>query len=144
MKVFFDTSVLVAAVLAEHPHHARALPAIRSTLSSRNEACIAAHALAETYAVLTTLPVSPRIGPEAAQKLVAENLVGQFEVVALTAREYERLIRSLPERGAMGGAVYDVLQLECAIKAAADRIYTFNVSDFRRLAPGLADHITAP
>ena len=144
MKLFFDTSVLVASVVSEHPHHARALPVIRSALSSRNEGCIAAHALAETYAVLTTLPVSPRIAPEAAQKLVAENLVGRFEVVALSAREYERLIGSLPERGAIGGSVYDVIHLECASKAAADRIYTFNVADFRRLAPTMADRIAAP
>jgi predicted nucleic acid-binding protein len=29
MKVFFDTSVLVAASVGSHPHHAQALPALR-------------------------------------------------------------------------------------------------------------------
>lgn len=47
-------------------------------------------------------------------------------------------------QGAVGGAVYDALQIECARKTGAERIYTFNVSDFTRLAPDWADRITAP
>jgi hypothetical protein len=35
--------------------------------------------------------------------------------------------------------------LRCAQKADCDRIYTFNVKDFRSLAPaGLAEKIAAP
>jgi predicted nucleic acid-binding protein len=44
----------------------------------------------------------------------------------------------------MGGATYDVIQLACARKASAQRIYTFNVKDFRRLDPELAQHVVAP
>jgi predicted nucleic acid-binding protein len=33
MKVFFDTSVLVAASVGSHPHHAQALPALRRVAS---------------------------------------------------------------------------------------------------------------
>ncbi|MGH7819947.1 MAG: type II toxin-antitoxin system VapC family toxin [Candidatus Binatia bacterium] len=144
LKVFFDTSVLVASLVSGHPHHSRAMPLVRRVLLGQDRGCIAAHALAETYAVLTVLPVTPRIGPEAAQKLVADNLVGRFEVVALTAREYETLLDSLPERGAIGGAVYDAVQLACATKANVGRIYTFNVADFTRLDPDQAARITAP
>lgn len=144
MKVFFDTSVLVASLVREHPHYSRAMPVIRRVLEGRDRGCVAAHALLETYAVLTTLPVTPRIGPEAAQKLVIENVVGHFEVVAITAREYDRLVRSLPDSGTMGGAVYDALHLSCAAKVRADRIYTFNVADFRRIAPEMANRVASP
>jgi predicted nucleic acid-binding protein len=144
LKVFLDTSVLVASLVRQHPHHARALTVVRRVLDGHDQGCLAAHALAETYAVLTTLPVTPRIAPEAAQKLVMENLTGRFTIVALTAREYERLVGALPEHGATGGAVYDALHLACARKEQVARVYTFNVADFRRLDPEHADLVTAP
>jgi len=42
-----------------------------------------------------------------------------------------------------GGILYDALQLRCAEKARCDRIYTFNLSDFVRLAPQLGNRILA-
>jgi hypothetical protein len=47
-------------------------------------------------------------------------------------------------RGLGGGKVYDALLIECARISRADRIYTFNLRDFRRLAPDLTDRISAP
>ena len=113
-------------------------------LAGEDQGFVAAHGLAETYAVLTVLPVTPRIGPEAAAKVIEENIVARFSVIALTAREYGRLVAGLPERGVMGGATHDVVQLACARKADAQRIYTFNVADFRRLDPSLAERVVAP
>jgi hypothetical protein len=54
------------------------------------------------------------------------------------------VIRACAEQGVMGGAVYDAILLRCTEKAGAERVYTFNVADFRRLAPGLTDRIAAP
>lgn len=146
MKAFFDTTVLVASVVREHVHHARAITAIQSTLETPATGSVAAHGLAEMYAVLTTLPVTPRISSDLAQRLVVDNVLAHFEVVALTSREYARLLSSLARRGVRGGATYDAIHLACAEKAKADRIYTFNVADFRRLAedPSLANRIAAP
>ena len=144
MKAFLDTTVLVASVVQQHPHHARAMSVIRRLLQGKDEGHIAAHGLAESYAVLTTLPVTPRIGPETAQKLIEENFLTRFAVVALTAREYSRLVSELAERGILGGATYDAIQILCAKKAGAERVYTFNVEHFRRLAGELADNVVAP
>lgn len=144
MKVFFDTSVLVASVVARHPHHARAAPLVRRVIEGADQGFISAHSVAESYAVLTVLPVSPRIGPEAAEKLVTENLIGHLSVVALTTREYTKLVPALAEMGAMGGATYDMVHLACARKRDVERIFTFNVAHFRRLAPDLAGRIVAP
>lgn len=146
MKALFDTTVLVASAVREHGHHARAMALIQSALETSVKGCVAAHGLAEMYAVLTTLPVSPRIGPDVAERLVADNVLAHFEVIALTSREYGRLLSSLARRGVRGGATYDAIHLACAEKASVDRIYTFNVADFRRLAddPSVAARIAAP
>lgn len=48
--------------------------------------------------------------------------------------------------GWSGARIFDVLLLlRCAAKSAVERIYTFNLGDFRQLAPaGLQDKICAP
>jgi predicted nucleic acid-binding protein len=43
-----------------------------------------------------------------------------------------------------GLKVYDALLIECARQSQADRIYTFNLQDFRRLAPDLVERLVAP
>ena len=144
MRAFYDTSVLVASLVAAHPHHAAAMEAARGVLSGKHEGLVCAHGLAETYAVLTTLPIRPRISPDAARRLVVENILGRFETVALTAREYERLLEGLADEGISGGATYDAIQCACARKARATRVYTFNVAHFRRVAPDLASRVVAP
>lgn len=144
MRIFLDTTVLVASVVREHPHHSRALPVVQRVLSRRDTGFVAAHGLAEMYAVLTTLPISPRVGPDAARRLIVDNVVPHFEIVALSAREYGRLIGSVAERNVLGGAIYDALQLMCAEKASVERIYTFNVAHFRRLAGELAGRVSLP
>jgi predicted nucleic acid-binding protein len=40
--------------------------------------------------------------------------------------------------------VYDALLIECARHSKADRIYTFNLHDFRLLAPDLIERLVAP
>lgn len=144
MKIFCDTSVLVASVVRAHPHHARALPVVQRVTQRRDRGFVGGHGLAEMYAVLTGLPLSPRIGPGAAGALVLENVVGHFDIVVLTSAEYAALIRKCAQQGVTGGAVYDALLLRCAEKAGAERVFTFNVTDFRRLAPDLADRVVAP
>lgn len=144
MKVFFDTSVLVASCVRAHPHHARAISVVREAARGGDHGHVAGHGLSETYAVLTTLPVTPRIGPEAAHRMIADNILECFTVVALTSREHGHLIGSLSESGIVGGATYDAVHAACARKADVDRLYTFNVSHFRRVAPDLVDRVVAP
>ncbi|HEV2064753.1 MAG TPA: PIN domain-containing protein, partial [Thermoanaerobaculia bacterium] len=74
MKVLFDTSVLVAAMVEPHPVHERALSWLKRARVGDFEFLVASHTLAELYAVLTTLPVRPRISPEIASRLVQQNV----------------------------------------------------------------------
>ena len=144
MKIFCDTSVLVAASVRSHEHYARAFAVLEQVASKKDRGVIGVHSLAEMYAVLTRLPVIPRIQPGEAAKIVSDNVVRHFQLQPLGAREYAASISSAAENGVIGGAIYDVLLLTAARKAKPDRIYTFNVAEFRRLAPDLHDLIAAP
>jgi len=67
-----------------------------------------------------------------------------MSVVGLGASDYLTVIRNAANAGIAGGAIYDLLLLAAAEKSEAERIYTFNVQEFRRLAPQLAGRIMAP
>ncbi|MEW6490598.1 MAG: PIN domain-containing protein, partial [Thermodesulfobacteriota bacterium] len=124
MKVLFDTSVLVAAMVESHPGHRRALPWLQGAKSGRVTFLVAAHTLAELYAVLTRLPTAPRISPTAAQRLVDENVASHAQIVALDAADYQALLWRWGNLELSGGAVYDSLIARAAEKAGADRLLT--------------------
>ena len=120
------------------------MPVVERVVKGTDTAVIAAHGLAELYAVLTKLPVTPRISPDTARRLIRDNVTAHCTVVALTAREYEQTLDALAEQSIAGGSTYDGIHATCARKTGAQRLYTFNVTDFRLVAPDLADRIVAP
>lgn len=144
MKVYFDTSVLVAAVVEGHPHHGPAWRVWEHAAERGREAFISGHGMAEVYAVLTRTPFTPRVYPGEAWRILEETILPSVKVIVLTANEYRSTMRTCAEEGWAGGAIYDGLHLRCARKAACSRIYTFNLRDFQRLAPDLKDKICAP
>lgn len=144
MKTLFDTSVLVAASVRHHEHFPRAFEALRRVAAKRTRGLVCCHALAETYAVLTRLPVSPRIHPTEARRIIEENVLGHFEVVPLPPRLYTDTLRVAAELGVMGGALFDLLHLQAARANGCEAILTFNTAQFRQLAPDLAPKIAAP
>jgi predicted nucleic acid-binding protein len=105
---------------------------------------VAAHSLAELYAVLTTLPVQPRILPSVAQQLIKHNVLDTFEVAFLSDKDYATVIDHLSDLGIIGGATYDALILHAAAQANVDQVVTLNEKDFRRVYPALAGKIVCP
>lgn len=91
----------------------------------------AAHAIAEAYAVLTRLPPPHRISPADALTLVEGNFLEG--AVALDVQGYRRLLRRAGRDAISGGRVYDALIAECAIKAKADVLLTFNARHFAHI-----------
>ena len=144
MRLYFDTSVLVALAVAHHPHHAASSAVYRQVTSGRHEGVVSAHGLAETFSTLTRLPLTPMIHPSEAYRYVTESIVEHCEVVILHEKDYLATLDSAAQAGLRGGILYDALQLRCAEKARCDRIYTFNLSDFLRLAPQLGNRILRP
>ena len=144
MKVLFDTSLLVAAMVEAHPAHGVALPWLQRAKAKTDTGLIAAHTLAELYAILTRLPVNPRISPALALQLIRSNVLATCTVVALADADYVTVLDHLARLGIAGGAVYDALLLHTAWKAGVDQVVTLNAHDFRRVYPALADKIVAP
>jgi predicted nucleic acid-binding protein len=143
-RVLFDTSVLVAAMTEKHAAHGRALPWLKRALAGEIVFVVAAHSIAELYAVLTTLPGTPRISPAAAARLIRENVESNAEITSLGAADYSALARRFSELGLAGGAIYDGLIARAAQKSRADRLLTFNDRDFLRVWPEVAGILTVP
>ncbi|MGA8764890.1 MAG: hypothetical protein WB562_18620 [Candidatus Sulfotelmatobacter sp.] len=74
MKWFFDTTVLVAALLPDHPHHARSFPVFAS--ATRKRAACAAHSLAEAYSTFTRYPGKERMSAELQAWFCKESNIG--------------------------------------------------------------------
>jgi len=103
------------------------------------------HSIAEVFAALTRLPVQPRIHPVEAARIVTENILSHFEVVSLGKEDYQEVLNTMASGGWSGAKIYDALLLRCAARSAVERIYTFNLGDFRQLAPAsLQEKICAP
>ncbi len=135
MKVYIDTNVLVAASVQAHPHHAQSFDLVNNVKDGRLRGCISTHGLAEFYSVLTRAPFSPRVHPAEAGRFLEDNIAPHFELVTLSGDDYKQVLNASAKAGLVGGVVYDALHLRCARKAECDRIYTFNVKDFRAIAP---------
>ena len=145
MRVYLDTNVLVAASVEQHQHHLQSFDLVKAVKEGTIEGCISTHGLAEFYSVLTRAPFTPRVHPTEAGRFLDDNVLPYFELIALSASDYKAVLRSCASAGLIGGVVFDALHLHSAQKAGCDRIYTFNVKDFRFLAPSdLADRVAAP
>lgn len=144
MRVFFDTSVLVAAMAERHPAHEISLPWLQRVKVGTDTGVISAHTIAELFSVLTTLPVRPCISPVVARHLIQENVLKDFEVITLSGADYADLLAHLASVGIVGGMTYDALILHAATKADADSIETLNERHFRQAYPALVDKLVTP
>jgi predicted nucleic acid-binding protein len=145
VKVYLDTNILIAASVPDHQHHAQSFDLVRAVKEGALEGCISNHGLAEFYSVLTRAPFTPRVHPAEAGRFLEDNILPYFELVSLSADDYKTVLRSCAKGGLIGAVVFDALHLHSAEKAGCDRIYTFNVKDFRSLAPStLEGKIAAP
>jgi predicted nucleic acid-binding protein len=124
---------MIASVCAWHESHKKTAAEISARLDAGQELVIAAHSLAETYAVLTRLPAPHRLSPSDAATLVKANFANAATVIALNAVDYKRLIATLPGREVSGGRTYDYLVVECARKAKVFSIVTLNDKHFSSL-----------
>jgi predicted nucleic acid-binding protein len=144
MRIIFDTSALIAGMVEAHPMHDRALPWLKRCKAGELECIVATHTLAELYAVLTTLPVTPKISPVTAARLIREDVEQPAKVISLSTSDYSAVIRRLSDLGLSGGVVYDALIARAAQKSKVDRLLTANPEDFRRVWPEGASIITVP
>ena len=135
MKILFDTSVLVAAIVEAHPMHTRALPWLQRAKKEKVTFFVASHTLAELNAVLTTLPLRPKISSSTAWRLIHDNVETSAKLISLSPFEYRATIKQMSELGLTGGIIYDALIVKAAKKSKVERLMTFNSKDFIRVWP---------
>jgi len=141
MRVFYDTPVLVAAILEDHEHHDPSFAAF-SSANTRSSSC-GAHNIAEVYVTLTKYPGKQRLSEQ--QALLAISAIEhRLKIVALDAVEYVASIRRFANIGITGGTIYDGLIAASALKAKADVLYTWNVSHFLLLGDEVARKVRTP
>ena len=144
MKILFDTSLIIAALVESHPMHVRAFPWLKKAKAKDFELVVASHTIAETYAVLSTLPIKPRISPSVAWRLINENIVSISKIVSLTPAEYSSTIKQISELGLIGGITYDALIAKVAQKLKIERMLTLNLEHFTRVWPNGEKIISLP
>lgn len=143
MRLAFDTSVLVALLVEPHPSHARTLPWFEAIHEGRATGECTVHALAETWSVLTRLPIEPTISPPMAV-VALEDLASMLKVVEVGADGYWRAMGRCSERNLRSGALFDALHLISAEQTGAEAFVTFNPGDFHRLTNGDLPEIVVP
>lgn len=144
-RSYFDTSVLVSAVIAQHPHHGPASARLKELAQEKQRGYVSAHGITEFYSVMTRTPFKPPLHPSEVWRLIDEVILQHLELVTLTAKEYIEVTKRCAIAGWGGGRIHDAMHLRCAQKAGCDRIYTFNGKDFRALAaPEMLSQIVAP
>ncbi|MBY0496381.1 MAG: PIN domain-containing protein [Cyanobacteria bacterium] len=129
MRVLIDTSCLVAFALPQHLHHAPTASDLDRRRSAGQQLVVASHAIVEAYSVLTRMPPPFRLTPSLAIA-VLDHTWGKAETFAATAAECWRMLRLHAGRGVIGGRIYDGVIAECARKAKADAILTWNIRHF--------------
>jgi predicted nucleic acid-binding protein len=98
-SAFCDTSVLVAALDAGHPHHESCIGLLGSL--QQREALCALHSYAELYAVLSGKPGKPRLRPTDVDSMI-ERIDRVFTPISLTRREYRQVIHEHASEGVRG------------------------------------------
>ena len=144
MKTLFDTSIIIAALVEAHPIHQSSFPWLKQAKDKNFELIVAAHTVAELYAVLSTLPTKPRITPAVAWRLIHENIEAIAKIVSLTAAEYSSVIKKISDKGLSGGITYDALIAKVAEKSKVDRLLTLNPDHFKRVWPEGEKIIVSP
>jgi predicted nucleic acid-binding protein len=132
VSLLLDTSVVIASLDADEPHHAAC-----DRLLAAGGHWLYAHALAEAFSMLSGGRLSRRLRPAVVAQLIEDSVLPFVRLVHLTGKETMAAIADSERRGVRGGAIYDLLHLAAARKAGVEALLTLDVRDFQALAkPG--------
>jgi predicted nucleic acid-binding protein len=140
LKSFFDSSVLVSVFYADHPQHTSSANLFLA--AGKGDSC-ALHSLGEVYSSLTGLPVRPRIAGSEGVRII-EQIRERLTLITLTEQEYVSALERASAGGIVGAATYDALIAQCALKAGANVLLTWNVRDFTRIGAAVAEIVKTP
>jgi predicted nucleic acid-binding protein len=127
-------------MVEEEEHHGAALTALASSV----DGFTSTHAIAETFATLTSGRLEVQLTPAEAAQVIDANIIQRLQVVGLGLSDYRQAMRTSQMVGARGGAIFDMLHLQAARRGSAKRILTINVRHFQVFAPDLKSIISLP
>jgi predicted nucleic acid-binding protein len=137
VRILFDTSVIIAALLPKHTSHSPCFLQLQSAKSGQFQGYLSTHSLAELYSVLTRMPSQPRMSPQAAKALIGRCLQ-YLQAVPLDTTDYQSAIAQMTDLNLPGGGIFDALISQAALKIGADKIMTLNPKHFTRLSISIA------
>ena len=76
--------------------------------------------------------------------LFLTDIKSRLTLIALTPDETFAAISEYSAMGVVGGAIYDALIARCALKARAEKIFTWNVRHFRQFGPDVEKKLRTP
>ena len=141
MKAFLDTSVLIAAFYSNHAHHEPSFDLFAQ--QKKSAGCTAAHCLAEAYAVMTAMAGANRCSPDEAL-LFLNDARERLGLIVLNEMEHFTVLERCAANGIVGGTSYDAVIAQCALKADAQILYTWNIKHFNRLGGDVAARVRQP
>jgi predicted nucleic acid-binding protein len=139
VNVLLDTSVVIASLDPDEPHHAAC-----DRLMQVGGHKLYVHAFAETFSILTGGRDGRRLSAAAAARLVEESVLPFVRPIVLTGRELMKCLANCEARGVRGGAIYDMLHLEAARKSRVEALITLDVRNFQALTRPGDPRIEAP
>jgi len=141
MKGFFDTSVLVAVFYGDHVHHQASL--LRFIQFDRSTGSCGAHSLVEVFSTLTRMPGKHRVSGEQAMLFVS-GICERLLLVALDGDEYVNALKTAASLGVVGGGTYDAMLAQCALKAQAETIYSWNSRHYAHCGQEVVRRLQTP
>lgn len=133
--------MLVPAFYDNHIHHGTSFTLLAG-LDPKSGGC-GAHSLLELFATLTRMPGKDRVSGEQAMLFVGD-VRHRLTAISLTSDEYGECLARSSHRGIVGGGIYDAMLACCAIKAGADRIYTWNLRHYARCGSEVVERLRTP
>ncbi len=136
MRIGIDSSVIIAAVHANHPLHPVSSGWLSSSLE-RHELIVAHHSLLEAYAVLTRLPGDLKVSPTEARDILRGTVHDNMKIAGFQGSRVWEIIESISGIPAIGGQAYDAFIMEIIKRNNVDAFATFNSSHFKNLRSGI-------
>ena len=136
MMIGVDSSVIIAAVHANHPRHGIAIRWMVDALA-RDALVACHHSILEAYAVLTSLPGDLRVTPPEARDLLETTVMGTMTVAGFHPESIWPTLADLVRMPAAGGRSYDAFVARVLRAHGAQAVATFNGKHFTGLVDGL-------
>ena len=145
MRCFFDTSVLVAASVRQHPHFKRADAKLRRCIAGKDTGLVHSHSLLEFHSAMTQLPKGLAVPPEEVNLILKDGILPHVACRALSPAKVAEVQRLAAQAGLIGGIIYDFFHLVAAREMKAEVVWTFNVRHFEAIVPpGMPYEIREP